>query len=92
MHAINLAFAKISIGFHTINACIATSATYALLSFLLRSVKGTIVPFEVVFARMVNMIMGDIIFGMIKFIPVKNERTGQTKRWNIGTSMLFHSP
>jgi hypothetical protein len=29
------------------------------------------------------------LYGMIKFIPVKDKRTGQTKRWAIGT--LFSS-
>ena len=91
MHAINLAFAKIPIGFHTVNACIAGSATCVLVFFLFRSMTGTIVPFELVFLGILNNIICDILYGMIKFIPVKNERTGQTKRWNIGTSKLFHS-
>ena len=81
----NLAFAKIPIGVHTVWACIAYSLVLFLLSFLLRLGVSTIIPFEVIIVAILGLIIGDILYGMIKFIPVKDERTGQTKRWAIGT-------
>ena len=85
LHAINLAFAKIPLGVHTIWACLATSAVLFVLSFLLRLGVSTILPFEVPIVGVLTMIVSDILYGMIKFIPVKDKRTGQTKRWAIGT-------
>ena len=84
LHALNLAFAKIPIGGHTVCACVAASVVEVCVSILLRNMFETIVPFEVVFGAFLGFIFGDILFGMIKFIPVKDERTGQTKRWAIG--------
>ena len=84
LHAINLAFAKIPLGVHTIWACLATSAVLFVLSFLLRLGVSTILPFEVTIVGVLTMIVSDILYGMIKFIPIKNKRTGQTKRWAIG--------
>ena len=85
LHALNHAFAKIPIGGHTILACVAESTFFGLVSVSLRSVHETIVPFEVVIVGICGILIGEILFGMIKFIPVKNERSGQTKRWAIGT-------
>ncbi len=85
LHALNLAFAKIPIGGHTLCACVAASAVVACVSISLRSIFETIVPFEVVFTGIFGLILMDILYGMIKFIPVKDERTGQTKHWAIGT-------
>ena len=85
VHATNLAFAKIPLGLHTVYACAAVSGTAILLSFMFRAMVGSIVPFEVLFIGIINMILCDILYGMIKFIPVKDRRTGQTKRWAIGT-------
>ena len=85
LHAINLAFAKISIGIHTVRACIAVSAVCVLLSFLLRRVPGTIMPFEVLFIGILSLIITQPLYGMMKFIPVKDKRTGQTKTWALGT-------
>ena len=42
-------------------------------------------PFEVFFIGFVGIIFSDILYGMIKFIPVKDERTGQMKLFAIGT-------
>ena len=81
----NLAFAKIPLGVHTIHACIGTPLVCVFISFLLRAIVGTIVPFELVFVAIGGFVLTDIVFGMIKFIPVKNERTGKTKRWAMGT-------
>ena len=66
-------------------ACVAISAIVVLLSFLSRLFIESIVPFEVVITGILGPILMDILYGMIKFIPVKDERTGQTKRWAIGT-------
>ena len=85
LHATNLAFAKIPVGGHTVCACVAISAIVVLLSFLSRLFVESIVPFEVVIMGIPGPILMDILYGMIKFIPVKDERTGQTKRWAIGT-------
>jgi len=84
-HATNLAFAKIPMGGHTVCACVAASVVAVCLSVSLRSIIETIIPFEVMFVGILSLILCDILFGMIKFIPVKDERTGQTKRWAIGT-------
>ena len=90
LHAINLAFAKIPLGVHTIWACLATSSVLFVLSFLLRLGVLTILPFEVIIVGLLNNIVCDILYGMIKFIPVKDKRTGQMKRWAIGTFFFFH--
>ncbi len=84
LHALNLAFGKIPVGVHTIFACISASFICVLLSFLFRAGVLTIVPFELFFVAIVGFILCDILFGMIKFIPVKDKRTGQTKRFAIG--------
>jgi hypothetical protein len=85
----NLAFAKIPIGGHTVCACVAVSAVCVLISILMRSLVNTIVPFEALFIGILTFIATDILYGMIKFIPVKNKQTGQYKRWAIG--MIFSS-
>jgi len=81
----NLAFAKIPIGMHTVWTCLKASLAPFMLSFLFRLVVSTIIPFEVIIVAILGLIVVDILFGMIKFIPVKDKRTGQTKRWAIGT-------
>jgi hypothetical protein len=85
----NLAFAKVPIGGHTVCACVAASAVCVLISILMRSSLATIVPFESLFVVIIGLIGGDILYGMTKFIPVKNKQTGQYKRWAIG--MIFSS-
>eukprot|EP00938_MAST-03A_sp_MAST-3A-sp1_P000489 g489.t1 len=90
LHATNLAFAKIPIGGHTVCACVATSVILVCISVSLRSIIETITPFEALFVGILSLILCDIFFGMIKFIPVKDEQTGQTKRWAIGT--WLHMP
>ena len=85
----NLAFAKIPIGVHTVWACLAASLVFVLLPFLFRLEVSTILPFEAIIVGVLTTIVGDILYGMIKFIPVKDMRTGQTKRWAIGT--FFYS-
>ena len=87
----NLAFAKIPIGVHTVLACLAVSLVVFLLSFLLRLGVSTILPFETLIVGVLSFIFTDILYGMIKFIPVKDKRTGQTKRWSIGTVSSFIS-
>ena len=89
LHATNLAFAKIPIGVHIIWACLAISLVTLMLSFLLRLGISTVVPFEAIVVGILGLFVVDIVYGMIKFIPVKNKITGQTKRWAIGT--LFYS-
>ena len=89
LHAMNLAFAKIPIGGHTVCACVAVSAVAVLILILLRSSVNTIVPFESLFCPPLSLIATDILFGMIKFIPVKDKRTGQVKRWSIGMIFFF---
>jgi len=54
----------------------------------LRSIHETIVPFEAVFIGFLGLVFGEILFGMIKLVPVKDKRTGKTKRWAIGTLNL----
>ena len=89
LHTMNLAFAKIPIGGHTVCACVVMSVVCVLISILMRSSVNTIVPFEVLFVAILGMIAMDILFGMIKFIPVKDKRTGQVKRWSIGMIFFF---
>jgi hypothetical protein len=89
----NLAFAKIPLGGHTACACVAASAVCVLISFLMRSSLATIVPFESLFVGILGLIGGDILYGMIKFIPVKDKQTGQVKTWAIGiifSSFILH--
>ena len=85
LHGLNLAFAKIPIGGHTVCAYVWISVILMCMSVSLRSIIETIIPFEVVFVGILGPILCDILYGMIKFIPVKDERTGRTKRWAIGT-------
>ena len=91
LHAINLAFAKIPIGSHTICACVALSVVCVSQSLLLRAAVTTIMPFEALFVAMLGVIVSHLLYAMIKFIPVKDKRTGQTKRWAIGTIILTYS-
>ena len=84
LHATNLAFAKIPIGVHTVSACAAMSVFVWIMAASLRSFIGSIVPFESLFVAIVGLFLTDIFFGMIKFIPVKDKRTGQTKYWALG--------
>ena len=88
LHAMNLAFAKIPIGMHTVWACLTMSLVVFIVSFVLRLGVATILPFEPIIVAGLGLIATDILFGMIKFIPVKDKRTGQTKRWAIGTFSL----
>jgi hypothetical protein len=85
----NLAFAKIPFGGHTVCACVALYAKDVLISILMRSSVNTVVPFEVLFMAILGFIVGDILYGMIKFIHIKDKRTGQVKTWAIG--MIFSS-
>ncbi len=85
LHALNLAFAKIPIGGHTVCACVAASFKDATISLLMKTIFGTIIPFEAFFVAIIGLILGDILFGAIKIIPLKDKRTGQTKTWAIGT-------
>ena len=87
LHALNFAFAKIPIGIHTIFASIAVSCLCVLVSFLLRQAVTTILPFDAVILALSYMPLADILFGMLKFIPVKDHRTGQVKKWAIGTHL-----
>ena len=47
LHAINLTYAKIPIGIHTLFAVITTAVLVALIVFVFRVGVDTIVPFEV---------------------------------------------
>ena len=92
LHALNLAFAKIPIGGHTVCAWVLVSFVCVSLSLLLRAVFKTIVPFEAINVGILSFIFTDVLFGMVKFIPVKNKVTGQTKRWAVGMATLTLSP
>jgi ABC-type enterochelin transport system permease subunit len=85
IHGLNKAFARIPIGRHTVCACFALSAVNISVSLLFTSIIESIMPFQVIFIAILGMIMGNIMYGGIKFIPVKNKRTDQTKKWAIGT-------
>ena len=85
LHGINHAFAKIPVGVHTIFACVAASLLATCISVSLRNINGTILPFEAPVVGILSFLFTDILYGMIKFIPVKDERTGKTKRYAIGT-------
>ena len=89
LHALNLAFAKIPIGVHTVWTCLAISLIAALLSFSIRLGVSTIIPFEAIFVGALTFIIGNVLYGMIKFIRVKDKETGLTKRWAIGTFARF---
>ena len=74
-------------------ACVAGAAVSVFISILMRSSLDSVVPFEALFIGFLSLILGDVLYGMIKFIPVKDKRTGQTKRWAIGmifSSSIFH--
>ena len=85
MESLNHAFAKIPMGVHTLCGCVVGTLNAALISFIIRRVVSTIAPFESIFVGFLTVIFQNIFFSMVKFIPVKDKRTGQTKRWAIGT-------
>lgn len=87
LHSLNFAFASIPLGIHSFLAVILIASVYAAMSILLRRVFRTIVPFEVVILGCIGLPLSDVLFGMLKFIPVKDERTGQVKKWAIGNSL-----
>ena len=89
MHSINLAFAKIPIGFHTFLAILVCAPVVILVSVLLRLVFSSIAPFENLLAAVVGNIFVEVLYGMIKLISVKDVRTGKTKRWAIGNAFYF---
>jgi len=72
-------------------ACVAAAAVNVLTSFVLRTSLSTIVPFEALFSSILGLILMEVICGMIKFIPVKDQETGQTNRWAIGTIIHTHT-
>jgi len=69
-------------------AMVAIGTLYALISILLRQIFTTILPFEIVILPLIVIPLMDILYGVLKFIPVENERTGQVKRWAIGTHTI----
>ena len=71
-------------------AMVAFGSSAFSVSILLRQIFTTIVPFESLLLVLFCAPLHTVLFGMIKFIPVKDERTGQTKRWAIGT--WLHMP
>jgi len=90
IHVLNLAFANIPIGVHSLFAFAALSILCFLTSSALKATVTSILPLEASVAGFVNFIITDILFGMIKFIPVKDKRTGQTKHYGVGT--YLHMP
>ena len=88
LHALNLAFAKIPIGVHTLCAFMACCGICVFISLAMRSIFTTIMPFEAICIAIVGIPTCDIVYGMIKFIPVKDDRTGLTKRWGVGKISL----
>jgi len=86
----NLAFAKIPMGWHTVFACIAGSVVGTMLSLIIRACVKSITPFELSFLGILTILLMDILFGMIKLIPVKDKRTGQIKKWQLGS--WLHMP
>ena len=56
----------------------------------MRTFIGTIVPFEAAFVGLLGLFCADLVFGMIKVVPVKDNRTDQIKRWALGT--WLHMP
>lgn len=84
MHALNHAFAKIPIGRHTLYACVAASLVLVLLSVFLRFFSRTIIPFEILCLGILGFIALDVLYGMIKIIPIRDKRTGETERYAVG--------
>lgn len=89
MHSMNLAFAKIPIGFHTFLAILACAPIISLVSVLLRLVFSSIAPFENLLTAVVGSTFTEFLYGAIKLISVKDVRTGKTKRWAIGNAFYF---
>ncbi len=69
-------------------AMVAIGTLDTLVSILIRQVFATILPFEPLFVMNIGLFLGNVLFAMIKFIPVKDERTGQVKRWALGTNHI----
>jgi len=88
----NLTFAKIPLGVHSVLSIFAASTVCVLLSLILRNLSiGTIVPFELVFISVFGILMCHILFGVFKFIPVKDQQTGRTKMYGLGTWLYMPS-
>ena len=92
LHLMNTTFAKIPMGYHTFSAIIIVGMLCCFISFSLRKIFGSMAPLDGVLVGVLAFIFTDIAFGMTKFIPVRDRRTGQTKNYNIGTLLiLFHT-
>ena len=59
LHAMNLAFAKIPIGVHTVWACVAAALVIIVLSSFFRLGFSTIAPFEEVILGILSFIVSD---------------------------------
>jgi len=88
LHALNFVFAKVSVGTHSALAVLFVALVAIPLSCCLRIITGSIVAFEAVFVGAVGFLLTDILYGMLKVIPVNIQ--GKTKMYNIGS--WLHMP
>ena len=82
-HALNLAFAKIPPGMHTITACIINSGVGIFSWIFVRFLYGSIVPFEALVMACVAYPSHDILFYRMNIIPVKNKDTHMNTMWSL---------
>lgn len=82
-HALNLAFAKIPIGRHTISACLIVSAVASFSWITVRFMYGSILPFEALIVGSIAYPLHDILFIRMNIIPVKNEHTHMSTMWSL---------
>ena len=60
-----------------------TGVCILMISFILRQIVTTIIPFDMLFVVFPSVVLRIILFKKMKFIGVKDERTGHTTKWDI---------
>ena len=84
LHVTNLAFARVPLGVNTPLTILVVGVLCFLMSSFFRQIFSSIFPLEQVVVGLLSFILADVLFGMIKFVPVRNQVTGKTKNYSIG--------
>ncbi len=83
LHALNLAFAKIPIGRHTVFASLMACIMGTCSSILIRLMYGSIMPFETLIMVCIAIPSHDILFYRMDIVPAKNKHTHTKTNWSL---------
>ena len=86
LHSLNLSFAKIPIGLHSILALIMIAGPMFLVSASLRTLIQTILPFEALLCSLIGGLGVEILLS-VKMIPIKNRLTKEIQFWGRFSSL-----